>query len=250
MDEKIKILKHFDLTEYESKAYLALLNLISAKADEISKESKVPRSKIYSVLENLEKKGFINIKMSRPLEYTIIPPNESLTDYKDKLFEEINESIENMSIIYEDNLPRVNTPISAIEDVDKIIQKEYNMMRRSKNVIFMRLGFIVPSEIENLKKQVMYLLKRGVTVKILAARSCIVDDEEISIEDIFKDMPADIKYMNLPAGQLIIRDYKEMLLVFTENNGKSISNKNMIGLLNTYPTLISNYVLAFNKHWG
>ena len=59
----------------------------------------------------------------------------------------------------------------------------------------------------------------------------------------------EVKYRNIPTAQLIIRDYSEMMLVFTENVGKSVSEKNTIGLLNTYSTIISNYVLAFNKHW-
>ena len=40
-----------------------------------------------------------------------------------------------------------------------------------------------------------------------------------------------------------------MMLVFTENVGKSVSEKKTVGLLNTYSTIISNYVLAFNKQW-
>ena len=68
--------------------------------------------------------------------------------------------------------------------------------------------------------------------------------------EIFDDLDVEIKYANIPAARLIIRDYKEMILTFAENSSKSIDNSNMVGLVNTNSTIISNYTSAFNKQWG
>ncbi|MBN2101372.1 MAG: helix-turn-helix domain-containing protein [Candidatus Aenigmarchaeota archaeon] len=51
------ILEEIGLTEGEIKAYLALLTLGSKSTGPIAKESGVSRSKLYSVLDRLEKKG-------------------------------------------------------------------------------------------------------------------------------------------------------------------------------------------------
>ncbi len=245
----IKLLKQYGFTEYESKAYIALSSLISATADEISKNSGVPRSKIYSTLELLEQKGFIHIKEARPLVYMMIQPEESLENYKNKLLEDFRIVENYITDLYDSKIPKQNTPILSIEDQKLILQKEEIILKRTKKVILMRLGFIIPSEINKLRKNIIKLTKKGVQIKILSPKECIVNDTKINIDDIFKDLDVEIKYANIPSARLIIRDYKEMILIFAENSSKSIDNSNMVGLINTNSTIISNYISAFNKQW-
>ena len=61
MEETTELLKKIGLTEYEAKVYLSLVNKRMEGATRLSKESRVPRTKIYSVLESLESKGWIKI---------------------------------------------------------------------------------------------------------------------------------------------------------------------------------------------
>ena len=250
MDTKlINILKNIGLTEYESKAYVTLSNLVIAKADEISKQSDVPRSKIYSVLDSLEEKKLIIIEKGRPLKYQIIPPNESLKIKKDELIRDFEYLEKHMQEVYDQKLDTVNTPITTIEDPSKIIQKEYNIIDRTKKVLFIRLGFIIPSEIDNFRKTLKKLVKRGVSVKILANKECTIDNEVISMEELLKDIK-DVKFVKLPAAQLFIRDNKEMILIFAENSSKSLSNARMVAMWNSYSIIVSNYAMSFNKQWS
>jgi sugar-specific transcriptional regulator TrmB len=249
-DENLKILKKMGLTEYESKAYLALISLISSKADTISKTAEVPRSKIYPVLESLEHKRLIKIRQGRPLEYDVIDPSEALKNYKEEFLKQLDILEGNLVEIYDNKLPAVNTPIQSIEDIKKIVQKQNDILNKSKKVVLIRLGFILPSNIDSFKKLMIKLVKGGVRVKILAVSECVVDGVTINLKKILSQLPVEVKYVKLPSAQLIIRDYKEMMLVFAENSGKSIQNANMVGLYNTYSTIISNYSSAFNKKWS
>ena len=76
MEKIIESLEKFGLTRYEAKAYIGMCNLITGKAEEIAKSSEIPRSKIYNTLKALDKKGFIEITHTRPLEYKVVPPSE------------------------------------------------------------------------------------------------------------------------------------------------------------------------------
>ncbi len=52
-ENMLDILKNLNFTEYESKAYLALLQESPLTGYAVAKKSGVPRSKIYEVLESL-----------------------------------------------------------------------------------------------------------------------------------------------------------------------------------------------------
>ena len=82
MDENISTLKGIGLTMYEAQAYVTLTSLIQATADEVSKSSGIPRSKIYDVLKKLSEKDFIEIEDGRPLTYVVKSPVEVLSHEK------------------------------------------------------------------------------------------------------------------------------------------------------------------------
>jgi predicted transcriptional regulator len=62
----IKALKELGLTEYETAAYLALVEGGQISASDVSSRSKVPYSRIYDVLGRLEEKAFIQVQRGRP----------------------------------------------------------------------------------------------------------------------------------------------------------------------------------------
>jgi sugar-specific transcriptional regulator TrmB len=55
------------LTQYEAKAYLALLNRHLSTATQVSEKSGVPRTKIYTVLETLNQKVWVRVYSGVPL---------------------------------------------------------------------------------------------------------------------------------------------------------------------------------------
>ncbi|MHA1588872.1 MAG: TrmB family transcriptional regulator [Candidatus Thorarchaeota archaeon] len=72
----IKALKELGLTEYETAAYLALVEGGQISASDISSRSKVPYSRIYDVLGRLEEKAFIQVQRGRPTIYIAKAPTE------------------------------------------------------------------------------------------------------------------------------------------------------------------------------
>ncbi|MBI5398963.1 TrmB family transcriptional regulator [Candidatus Woesearchaeota archaeon] len=81
-------LKDFGLNTYESKLWTALLSRGVSTAGELSDIANVPRSRSYDVLESLEKKGFIIMKLGKPIKYVAVSPEEVLERVKKKVGED------------------------------------------------------------------------------------------------------------------------------------------------------------------
>lgn len=101
-------LKLIGFTEYTSRAYIALVKLGEATAPEIARESNIPQSKIYGVLDDLYDKGFVwkagesdkkkdqsKKKTTSPTIYYAHKPMEKLSSWLDQ-FRDLAKSLEHI----------------------------------------------------------------------------------------------------------------------------------------------------------
>ena len=98
--ELVDILKDFGMSDYESKVYTALIFLGPSKASEISKESKVPQSKIYEVLDKLIEKQLVEVYSVRPKEFKAVSPEVvlgSLIEERERRIKEVKKKLEILS---------------------------------------------------------------------------------------------------------------------------------------------------------
>jgi len=87
----LKKLKDFGLNSYEAKIWTALLSRGVSTAGELSDIAGVPRSRSYDILESLEKKGFIVMKIGKPIKYIAIPPEEVVDRVKKNVVKEAEQ---------------------------------------------------------------------------------------------------------------------------------------------------------------
>jgi len=67
--EIIGMLRGFGLCQYEVRMYFTLLVLGEAKISRIPKKASVPQSRAYAVLDDLNDKGFVEMKEKSPKQY-------------------------------------------------------------------------------------------------------------------------------------------------------------------------------------
>lgn len=179
----IKKLKDFGLNSYEAKIWTALLSRGVSSAGELSDIANVPRSRAYDILESLEKKGFIMMKLGKPIKYIAIPPEEVIErvkkkikkdlDNQEKHLEELKQSevLEELSTLHNKGIDTVEpADISgSLKNRDSLYNHlDYMIGTAEKEVI------LVTSE-EGLIRKKDYLARamtkakeRGVSIKIAA----------------------------------------------------------------------------------
>ena len=85
-------LEFLGIKGYEARAYVSLIRLGEATAQAIASEAGIPQPRSYEVLENLLRKGLIEIKIGKPKKYRAIPPEIGLKHYFRRRVEEVTDS--------------------------------------------------------------------------------------------------------------------------------------------------------------
>jgi sugar-specific transcriptional regulator TrmB len=178
-----RLRKIFDLNLYEVKVWTALLSRGTSTAGELSSISDVPRSRTYDILESLEKKGFIVMKLGKPIKFVALKPEEVIERVKKNLVVTAKEKSKRLEKLKGDEvLGELNglfsDGIKYVEPTDlsgalKGRQNIYNhldmLVREAQNTITLvttadglsrKLEVLLPS-LEKAKK-------RGVTIRIAA----------------------------------------------------------------------------------
>jgi sugar-specific transcriptional regulator TrmB len=207
---------------------LSLLVKGIATAGEIAELSRVPRSRTYDVLENLEKKGFAIVKIGKPVKYIGIKPKIILEKLKKNVKEDADERIQSLSKIkiteefqkLEQMYNEGITPVKK-EDLSAALTGRSNISNYLREIIKeTEKELIVCTNAEELKlklklfKQTFDLLNRE-KIKIKVALS---GDERI-IKQLEAILKVKIKPTKINAKFFII-DRKEILFYLTDNPEK------------------------------
>jgi len=99
-----RLRKIFDLNLYEVKVWTALLSRGTSTAGELSNISDVPRSRTYDILESLEKKGFIVMKLGKPIKFIALKPDEVVERVKKNLMKYANERTKRLETLKSDEV--------------------------------------------------------------------------------------------------------------------------------------------------
>ncbi len=181
--EFLNKLKQFGLNSYEVKIWVALLSRGISTAGELADISNVPRSRSYDVLESLEKKGFIIMKVGKPIKYIAVTPSEVLERVKKRIEEDAKSSIKAMDNLREsDILSELNAlhgqGAELVEPTDlsgslKGRGNVYNQMESmikaaEKSIIIMTTTEGLIRKYDNFKVHLEKAAKRGVDIKIAA----------------------------------------------------------------------------------
>jgi len=94
-----RLRKIFDLNLYEVKVWTALLSRGISTAGEISDISDVPRSRTYDILQSLEKKGFIVMKLGKPIKFVALKPEEVIERVKKNVMRKAQEMVKRLDEI-------------------------------------------------------------------------------------------------------------------------------------------------------
>ena len=197
--EATKKIKSLGLNTYEVKIWTALLSRGVSTAGELSDIANVPRSRSYDVLESLEKKGFVVMKLGKPIKYLAVPPKSVLENVKGQIEKstEMHVSyisspsfgniINNLQEVYEGAIKTNEEVVAVLKG--KNIQKHIDFLFKNvkKEILLSSSGakenFDVLENIKNKQKNVEVRVFSGKEPQAgsrgAMPRVCVVDENVI-----------------------------------------------------------------------
>jgi len=230
LDENTKAtLRELGLNAYEVDAYVVLLECGQMTAMEISREAKVPYSKIYEVLNSLKEKSWIKSSETRPFKYYPVPPMEATAFTKQRLDDKYlgwEQTVSEMlQPLYEKRELVERPDILILHGQQAVVVKLEEVLKKAnKEVMIAAPSFAKP--IIASADLLLSGLKKNVTIKLMAAGE---RDEWKNL----KKIPgvSELRVRDHMFGGGVIADGKEAMLFLGEDKPNLVIWSNHAGLV-------------------
>lgn len=251
-----KLRRYFSLNLYEVKIWTALLSRGVSTAGELSDIANVPRSRSYDVLESLEKKGFVIMKLGKPIKYIAVNPKEVLERVKKHVKEDADDHVKKLEELKGtdviDELNSLHTQgVELVEpsDLSGSLRGRHNLynhleltIRNAEETITIMTtsqGFL--RKVEGFKPIFEQLKKRGVTIRIAAPMNKDTDVVARDLVDV-----AEVKHTDTKA-RFVVVDGKE--LVFMVMDDEEVHPTYDIGIWINTPFFAAALEQLFELAW-
>lgn len=200
------------LTQYEADAYIAVLDLGSAPATEISDACDVPQARIYDVLRNLESKGYVETYHEGSLHARVRDPGEVLTQLESHA-DTIATAADEIKQRYEK--PKLeNHRVSVVKPLDAIYERAAAAIGEAENELQVAL---TPALFERYRDALAAAVDRNVVVLVTLTPETRTDYDELDADFDFEGVATEVRYRRLPTPFLVVSDRMQVCFAPEEN---------------------------------
>ncbi len=242
-------LKEFGLTDYETRAFIQLITNGVSSAKELSDRTKIPYSRIYDVLVNLENLGWLKVISGRPMKYQAERPSFVAKLAKkqiDEKYERIEHALlDKLEPLYGAEETVEATPIWILNG--NISAKVYEMIRNvAKSItIFMKN----PNEalLTEFFDHLLFLSEKSADINILIDETNVV----VANKNLWRKLLSIAKVQTVKnvLFDAILFDSQEMVIFLSSFFRVNFKDENMVFLIQEN-RLISYARTYFKMLWN
>lgn len=141
--QAIEALQHLGLKEYEAKCFVALTQMDSGTARDISDRIDVPRTRVYEATRVLEEQGLIEVQHASPQRYRAIDHDEAMQVLRQRYesrFKKLEENLSRLSDISSKDDRIDAQEIWALTDRSAIQSRTQTLLRDATEEIVLVVG--------------------------------------------------------------------------------------------------------------
>ena len=204
-------LEDLGLTGSEVKAYVALLRGGTMTASDVSREARIPYSKVYAALESLHRRGWVEEQKSRPIVYTAKPPDTALEELRSRQETERKEreqvALEELMGIYVSRGEQEKPDIWIMRGANEILSRVKNLLLNCRAELLIALPPQLGTFTDWIEPLMAALKEKGVKTLILTSPEIPVE----SAQQLARF--AEIRTRKTMYGGGLISDSREVVLL-------------------------------------
>ena len=217
----VTLLQKLGLSNYEIRAYIALITKGRLTAKEVCQLTDIPYSKVHEVLKKLEERNWIENERTRPMYYYPKSPREAIenrrTDLENELKLVSEHAIKELQPIFEEREVKEKPDIWIIYGIKNILDKILDVVSKTSEELLIALPIVLNSNEINFKRLFSVILAKNIHIKVLT-----VEENLTHIAPIVSLNNTEIRIRDSLFGGGIISDTGETILFLNDLTSKSI----------------------------
>jgi len=190
-------------------------------ASQLSTTASIPYSKIYEILSNLERKGWVETEQGRPSKYFAKPPSMALDSSRARMENTLKssqvEALSELEPLYEKKGVQERPDIWIVRGQNNIIDRIRETLGRTKRELLVAMP-MVPEPVISLATPLLSLLKaRGIKLSVMVP--------SMTNKDVIKTLRgmAEVRVREQMFGGGLISDSKEIIILLGEEPEKGLT---------------------------
>ena len=201
VEETVRLLLDLGLKEYEARCFLALTQVTSGTAQEVSDLSEVPRTRVYDAVRVLETRGLVEVQHSNPKQFRAVSIDEAtatLHQQFDTQIETLRSNLERLQIETEPAEADRMQEVWSLTGSEGIESRTHKLLDQAESEIVL---LVVEEEIltAELFDRLHEAVDRGVDVVLGGQTDAVISqlDAEMSSVTVFE---TDLAWLQGPVG--------------------------------------------------
>lgn len=198
-------LARLGFSEYEAKAYLALLGKNPVSGYELAKQSGVPRSMIYEVVGKLVSRGAaLSLHSGSVTRYAPVPAGEFLEQLQQEHERLVSELKEKLSALEEAPVPDLDY-VWNIDGAENVIARATEMIDQAQRQVYLAL---LPQSFDALRSSLVAAIGRGVRTVVYTTAQLELPGGEVAVAHVSEETLAQANGL----GLILVVDGAEVLI--------------------------------------
>ncbi|HEX2022459.1 MAG TPA: helix-turn-helix domain-containing protein [Candidatus Thermoplasmatota archaeon] len=168
MQAEIEALRTLGLTEYGARAYAALASLGPSGAEVVARAAPVPRTKVYAVLADLARRGWVDVEEGRPRRYRARRPADCFERERARVAARLDAALPLLEARYQDRSRRFAGALWMLQGEETVAERALAMVAEARQDVMLVASFPLSVDRKELPRALRDAVRRGVRVRLAA----------------------------------------------------------------------------------